>query len=90
MSIQAVIVGFAFVSFVQDSFEAGQFSVHASGNQKAAGRQTRAICELLCRPKRENKQLFSKVRNDIIKDILTRVLVLYFKILFNCRTQNTN
>ena len=73
MSIQAVIVGFAFVSFVQDSFEAGQLSVHASGNQKAAGRQRRAICELLCRSKRENKPHLREVRNVIIKGILTRV-----------------
>ncbi|XP_078348238.1 uncharacterized protein LOC144633268 isoform X1 [Oculina patagonica] len=56
MSLRALIVGFAFVSFVQDSFEAVS-SVHASRDLKAAGR-VRAICESLCRSKREDRPQF--------------------------------
>lgn len=79
MLFQALAVGFAFVSFMQDSFEAGKFSVHAS-DLKAAG-LLRAICESLCRSKREDGPYFRQVRNYIIKDVMARprIYMLYYQ-----------
>ncbi|KAJ7382990.1 hypothetical protein OS493_031492 [Desmophyllum pertusum] len=62
MSLQALIIGFIFVSFVQDSFEVDQLSVPLQPVRprialNAAGRTVRerlSICESLCRSKRQN------------------------------------
>ena len=65
--LQAVIVGFVFVSFLQDSFEADFTSVP---DMKAASDikvflKRRAICKSLCRSKSQDITHFEKVRKDV-------------------------
>lgn len=63
MPLRAVIVGFVFVSFLQDSFEVDFTSVR---DLKAASDRVslkgRAICESLCRSKSQDVTHFEKVR----------------------------
>lgn len=74
MPLWAVIVGFVFVSFLQDSFEADFTSIR---DLKAASDslERRAICESLCRSERPDTTHFEKVR----KDIKIWICVLYLR-----------
>ena len=65
--LQAVIVGFVFVSFLQDSFEADFTSVpdlKAASDIKVFLKR-RAICKSLCRSKSQDITHFEKVRKDV-------------------------
>ena len=66
LPLRAVIVGFVFVSFLQDSFEA-DFSSVRDLEAASDSLERRAICESLCRSKRQDTAHFEKVRKDILK-----------------------
>ena len=74
--VRAVIVGFVFLSFLQDSFEADFTSVpdlKAASDKVSLKR--RAICKSLCRSKSQDITHFEKVR----KDVKIWVCFLYFQ-----------
>ena len=64
--LRAVIVGFVFVSFLQDSFEAHFTSVRdLKAASDSVSLKRREICESLCRSKSQDMTHFEKVRKDI-------------------------
>ena len=85
MPLRALIVAFVFVSFLQDSFEADFTSVldlkAASYSLYRVSVERRAICESLCRSKRQDTTRFEKVRKDTVLKLECCIFNVHFTLV---------